>query len=139
MGLQLWVARMQGMARPDGSPRDIDREFVLMYSITHEHKSFFALGNYLKFLPQLVDTMAKKRAVVDALAGDDSADYQDIYYSINGAPLCTARDAQLIFIALPLGGLLFCNLLPTGGAWGNMEVLLLWVFWQVLPLRITRT
>ena len=42
---------MQGKARPDGSPKDIDKEFVLMYSIAHEHKSFFALGNYLKFLP----------------------------------------------------------------------------------------
>ncbi len=78
---------MQGKARPDGSPRDIDKEFVLMYSIAHERKSFFALGNYLKFLPQLVNTLPKKRALVDELAGDDSDDYEDLYYMINGAPI----------------------------------------------------
>ena len=76
---------MQGKARPDGSPKDIDKEFVLMYSIAHEHKSFFALGNYLKFLPGLVDTVQKKSAVINALAGDDSEDYEDTYYTINGA------------------------------------------------------
>jgi hypothetical protein len=75
---------MQGKARPDGSPRDIDKEFVLMYSIAHEHKSFFALGNYLRFLPGLVDTVQKKHAVLNALAGDDSEDYEDTYYTING-------------------------------------------------------
>lgn len=77
---------VQGKARPDGSPKDIDKEFVLMYSIAHERKSFFALGNYLKFLPQLVNTLPKKRALVDELAGDDSDDYEDLYYMINGAP-----------------------------------------------------
>lgn len=55
-----------------------------MYSIAHEHKSFFALGNYLKFLPGLVDTDPKKRAVITALADDDSEDYEDTYYTING-------------------------------------------------------
>ena len=55
-----------------------------MYSIAHEHKSFFALGNYLKFLPGLVDTVQKKRAVINALAGDDSEDDEDTYYTING-------------------------------------------------------
>ncbi len=57
-----------------------------MYSIAHERKSFFALGNYLKFLPQLANTLPKKRALVDELAGDDSYDYEDLYYMINGAP-----------------------------------------------------
>ncbi len=55
-----------------------------MYSIAHEHKSFFALGNYLRFLPGLVDTVQKKHAVLNALAGDDSEDYEDTYYTING-------------------------------------------------------
>ena len=76
---------LQGRARPDGSPRDIDREFVLMYAIAHERKSFFALGNYLRFLPRLVDSPQKKRAVVEVLNGDDSDAAQDIYYTINGA------------------------------------------------------
>ena len=56
-----------------------------MYSIAHERKSFFALGNYLKFLPQLVNTLPKKRALVDELAGDDSHASGDLYYMINGA------------------------------------------------------
>lgn len=76
---------LQSKARPDGSPRDVDKEFVLMYSIAHERKSFYALGNYLKFLPQLVDSVQKKRAVVDMLNGDDSDAAQDLYYTINGA------------------------------------------------------
>ena len=76
---------LQAKARPDGSPHDVDKEFVLMYSIAHERKSFYALGNYLKFLPQLVDSAQKKRAVVDMLNGDDSDAVQDLYYTINGA------------------------------------------------------
>lgn len=83
--LRCGLVYVQGKARPDGSPRDIDKEFVLMYSIAHERKSFFALGNYLKFLPQLVNTLPKQRALVDELAGDDSYDYEDLYYMINGA------------------------------------------------------
>ena len=87
----IWaLAGVQGKARPDGSPKDIDREFVLMYSIAHERRSFFALGNYLRFLPQLADTAAKKRTLADELAEDDSDDYGDIYYTINGAPRCMA-------------------------------------------------
>ena len=56
-----------------------------MYSIAHERKTFYALGNYLKFLPQLVDSVPKKRTVVDLLNGDDSDAAQDLYYTINGA------------------------------------------------------
>lgn len=34
--------RLQELARPDGSPTDVDREFVVMYWVAHERMTFYA-------------------------------------------------------------------------------------------------
>ncbi len=33
---------LQELARPDGSPTDVDREFVAMYWVAHERMTFYA-------------------------------------------------------------------------------------------------
>lgn len=43
--LGVMVVSARGMARPDGSPRDVDREFVTVFAQTHEEDSWAASAN----------------------------------------------------------------------------------------------
>lgn len=43
--------RMQEMADENSRPKDVDREFVIMFSITNEASSFMLRANLQKYLP----------------------------------------------------------------------------------------
>ncbi len=80
---------MQELAREDGSPKDVDREFALMFAVAHEKKTFFSAENLAVFLPgsqysafSAADLDDVHMALIDA---DDSEDEADLYYAINGA------------------------------------------------------
>ena len=50
----------RGSARPDGSPRDVDREFVTLFSIFDEAISHYSVVNTRLFAPGTVAAMADK-------------------------------------------------------------------------------
>ena len=77
---------LQELARPDGSPADVDREFTLMFAVAHERKTFFSAENLATFLPGLTganstDLDDLQSMLMDA---DDSEDESDLFYAING-------------------------------------------------------
>lgn len=83
-----WGA-MQELAREDGSPKDVDREFALMFAVAHETKTFFSAENLAVFLPgsqysalNAADLDDVRLSLMDA---DDSEDEADLYYAINGS------------------------------------------------------
>src|SRR6202030_326782 len=44
------VVTRKGMARPDGTPKDVDREFVTLYMIYDENESWFINSNIKRFV-----------------------------------------------------------------------------------------
>jgi hypothetical protein len=77
---------LQELARPDGSPADVDGEFALMFAVAHERKTFFSAENLETFLPGLTganstDLDDLQSMLMDA---DDSEDDSDLFYAING-------------------------------------------------------
>ncbi len=73
---------MQELAREDGSPKDVDREFALMFAVAHEIKTFFSAENLAVFLPgspyaNLTDTDLDD-AQLSLMDEDDSDDEADL-------------------------------------------------------------
>jgi len=68
------IVTRKGMARPDGSPKDVDRELVAMFMVMNENKS--------PWLDENVRTYATKPASVNF----DDADFQEanLKHAING-------------------------------------------------------
>lgn len=68
------IITKRGMARPDGSPKDIDREFVMLYTVLDENASLYLDDNLQRFAgdPSAVD--------VD----DDGFIESNLMHSING-------------------------------------------------------
>jgi len=56
------VITKKGMARPDGTPKDVDREFVTAYFIIDENNSWYLTQNILKYTsdPKSVDKLEGK-------------------------------------------------------------------------------
>ena len=76
---------MQEVALPNGAPNDVDREFVLAYSIQDEVKSFYFPQN----LAQLGAGLSNAQQTVLTADSDGAANEQ--FHSINGAaspPFC---------------------------------------------------
>ena len=78
---------LQELARPDGSPRDVDREFALMFAVAHERKTFFSAENVAKFLPgtTLANSTDQDDLETMLMDSDDSENESDLFYAINGA------------------------------------------------------
>jgi manganese oxidase len=43
------VVTRRGMARPDGSPKDVDRELVALFQVTNENDSWYAEESFRRF------------------------------------------------------------------------------------------
>ena len=82
------IVTRKGEARPDGSPKDVDREFITDYAIFDETDSWFFEGNVGKLGRQL-----RLRALNPLLRE------QNLMYSINGyiegnIPMLTMRKGE---------------------------------------------
>ena len=47
------VVTAQGMAKPDGTPKDVDREFVTVFHIVNENQSWYFTDNLAAYTPAL--------------------------------------------------------------------------------------
>lgn len=68
------IITRKGMAKPDGSPKDVDREFVTLFSVFDENKSLY--------LDQNVQTFAGDPASVNV--DDEGFGESNLMHSING-------------------------------------------------------
>ena len=50
------VVTAKGMAKPDGSPKDVDREFINLYTVMNENESWFLEDNIKKYINAPVST-----------------------------------------------------------------------------------
>ncbi len=79
------IVTRKGSARPDGSPKDVDREFITDFSVFDETDSWFFEGNLGK------QARTARMKTTDPLLRD-----QNLLYSINGyiegnLPMLTMR------------------------------------------------
>lgn len=78
------------MATPDNKPKDVDREYVLSYSILNEQASFMLRQNLQKYLPNVPQLQ------YNTLAGTiTSFQDQQNYHTINGEPSCVNGDCNV--------------------------------------------
>lgn len=75
------AARVQEVALPNGAPADVDREFVLSFSIMDEVKSFFYNQNLAALGAGLTNGQQT------ALAADDDGAANEHFHGINGDTL----------------------------------------------------
>jgi hypothetical protein len=59
------IVTRRGMARPDGSPKDVDREFVNLYMIYDENQSWFIGDNIRRFTSDPRGVKLEKNAPFD--------------------------------------------------------------------------
>ncbi|CAL8466619.1 g6155 [Coccomyxa elongata] len=86
------IVSRKELAREDGSPKDVDREFALMFAVAHETKTFFSAENLAVFLPGSPYSNLTGEDLDDVqlslMDTDDSEDAADLYYAINGMIYC---------------------------------------------------
>ncbi|MFL5580670.1 MAG: multicopper oxidase domain-containing protein, partial [Gemmatimonadaceae bacterium] len=71
------IVTARGKANPDGSPKDVDRQFVAMFSVLDENKSALLADNIRRF------TKLRGKAVEAALADEDFGE-SNLMHTING-------------------------------------------------------
>ncbi|GBF99637.1 multicopper ferroxidase [Raphidocelis subcapitata] len=92
------------LANEDATPKDVDREFVLSFSILDESHSFLLDANVKKYLPKV----AANDTALAALLEDPGFLEANLKHSINGYLYCNlpgfefsqARPSRLYFMAL---------------------------------------
>lgn len=62
------VVTARGMARPDGTPKDVDREIVAVYHIVNENQSWYFNQNVAKYTPTLKRSQRAEANPLDANA-----------------------------------------------------------------------
>ena len=83
------VVTAAGMARPDGTPNDVDREFVTVYHMFNENQSWYLNRNIATYAPAVKGTEKSEINQIDATGaatytyGQGFAD-QNLKFSING-------------------------------------------------------
>ena len=82
------VVTARGMANPDGTPRDVDREFVTLFHIVNENQSWYFDHNVATYVPALKRSQRAEAIPIDAdgaftLNGSGFAD-ANFKASING-------------------------------------------------------
>jgi len=108
------VVTRQGMARPDGTPKDVDREFVTYWVIFDENSSLFAEQNFKRFVKNYKPSDRFKTAPVDpsgnfdALLGTGpvSANFRDTIngYQFANLPMPTMKRGEHVrWYVLSLG------------------------------------
>jgi FtsP/CotA-like multicopper oxidase with cupredoxin domain len=65
------VVTARGMAKPDGTPKDVDREIVTLYRIFNENQSWYLSDNIATYDPTLKPTQRAELVGVDS-EGDSS-------------------------------------------------------------------
>lgn len=65
------IITARGMARADGTPKDVDREFVALYNMFDENQSWYLDRNIAKYAPA-VKTAEKSEEIPVDLSGDYS-------------------------------------------------------------------
>jgi manganese oxidase len=73
------IVTKRGMARPDGSPKDVDREFVNLFSVMNENESHFLPRNVHDFT-----RLRGRAASEEALEHDEDFGESNLMHSING-------------------------------------------------------
>ena len=108
------VVTRRGMARPDGTPNDVDREFVTDYQVFNENQSWYLDRNMRTFAPQLTAKDKIQIMPFDEDGGDASftghgfAD-GNFKFTINGylygeGPMMVARRGERVrWYVLSLG------------------------------------
>ncbi|HEY2473585.1 MAG TPA: multicopper oxidase domain-containing protein [Candidatus Cybelea sp.] len=99
------VVTARGMAKPDGTPRDVDREIVAVYHIVNENQSWYFLDNITKYTPKLQRKQRAENNPLDTngaftLNGTGFAD-GNFKFSINGyvyanGPRMTMKQGQRV-------------------------------------------
>jgi FtsP/CotA-like multicopper oxidase with cupredoxin domain len=82
------VVTARGMANPDGTPRDVDREFVTLFHIVNENQSWYFDRNVATYVPALKRSQRAEAIPIDSdgaftLNGSGFAD-ANFKASING-------------------------------------------------------
>ncbi|MBV8332722.1 MAG: multicopper oxidase domain-containing protein [Candidatus Eremiobacteraeota bacterium] len=83
------VVTAAGMARPDGTPNDVDREFVTVYHMFNENQSWYLNRNIATYAPAVKGTEKSEISQIDTTGaatytyGQGFAD-QNLKFSING-------------------------------------------------------
>jgi FtsP/CotA-like multicopper oxidase with cupredoxin domain len=75
------IVTKRGMARPDGSPKDVDRQFVALFMVANENESPYLQRNMRRYL------LARGRLLRRELArlpDDDGFQESNLMHSING-------------------------------------------------------
>lgn len=84
------VVTRHGMAKPDGSPKDVDREFVTLFHIFDEATSHYAVINARLFPPGTMNALADKDEKMPAMAPMDGGSMYagtadaNRFFAING-------------------------------------------------------
>jgi hephaestin len=76
------IVTRKGMARPDGSPKDVDREFVVLFSIIDENESWLLPENIERYTALKPPRHTAEEA--EELEGDDEFVESNLKHSING-------------------------------------------------------
>jgi hephaestin len=99
------VVTLRGMARPDGSPKDVDREFVTAFFVVNENSSWYLDHNISAYAgdPKTVNKLERRSADADANymilgSGFAAANFK---FTINGylfgnVPVMTMRKGERV-------------------------------------------
>jgi FtsP/CotA-like multicopper oxidase with cupredoxin domain len=82
------IVTARGMARPDGTPKDVDREFVTLFNLFDENQSWYLKQNIAAFAPAVNASERSQETPIDpngnyTLNGSGFAD-SNWKYTING-------------------------------------------------------
>eukprot|EP00775_Hariotina_reticulata_P011260 gene11260-11409_t len=80
-------------ANEDASPADVDREFVLSFSIMDENESFLSGLNFKRYLPA---TLTKNATAMEELVANDQFKESNLMHAINGYMYCNLPGLQFV-------------------------------------------
>lgn len=80
------IVTRKGMARADGSPKDVEREFVTMYGINSESDSWYIMDNVKKFAREPDKADPKRRGWIN-----DNLRFDINGYAFGNMPMPTMR------------------------------------------------
>jgi hephaestin len=75
------IVTRRGMARPDGSPKDVDRQFVTLFMVADENQSPYLERNMRRYLTAHGKRL---RTELATLPGNDEFQESNLMHSING-------------------------------------------------------
>jgi FtsP/CotA-like multicopper oxidase with cupredoxin domain len=107
------VVTARGMARPDGTPKDVDREFVALFNMFDENQSWYLDRNIAQYAPAVKGQEKAAEIPVDlngvySLVGTAFADSNfkftiNGYLYANGPKMVMKRDERVRWYLLTIG------------------------------------